>query len=357
MSRTSIEAFEPARRVSLNGPTMGSRWTAVWFDDGRPDPMEVGKALVRAVGTVDDQMSTWKPNSDLMRINRAPVGDWRNVPAALATVLATALEIRDASAGAFDIGVGRLVAEWGFGSHAGRVDGMAGLRPSLDIDALQIDRLGSRVRKRAPTALDLSGIAKGFGVDELARVLDEAGIGPYLVGIDGEMRARGSKPDGSPWSVAVERPELGLRRIHGMIDLEDCAVATSGDYRHVRHSADGRISHTIDPRSGRPVANGVAAVTVLAPTAMVADATATALMVLGPDDGLAFADRCGAECLFVLRRDDGSFAERASGRFAGSAGDRLTAPAVTIADGRGHGTAAPRPRTPVPNDRSVSIPS
>ncbi|WP_245293124.1 FAD:protein FMN transferase [Mongoliimonas terrestris] len=330
MSRTSIEGPSGARRVSLNGPTMGTRWTAVWFDDGGPDPMAIGQALVRAVGAVDDQMSTWKPDSDLMQLNRAPVGDWMEVPPTLVSVLAAALQIRDASDGAFDIGVGRLVAEWGFGAHAGQVEGLAGARASLDIDALEIDRRGSRVRKRAPMALDLSGIAKGFGVDELARVLDAAGIGAFLVGIDGEMRARGKKPGETPWSVAVERPELERRRIHGVIDLEDCAVATSGDYRHVRDGDGGRISHTIDPRTGRPVANGVASVTVLAPTAMVADATATALMVLGPDDGLSFADRFGAECLFVLRRDDGSFAERASGRFAEAAGDPVENQAFTV---------------------------
>jgi thiamine biosynthesis lipoprotein len=319
MSRTSTEARETARRVSLNGPTMGSRWTAVWFDDGRADPLAIGHELVRAVGAVDDHMSTWKPDSDLMRLNRAPVGDWHAVPADLATVLGAALRIGRASGGAFDVGVGRLVAEWGFGSHAGHADLLPATPTALDIETLQVDEAGHRVRKLAPMALDLSGIAKGFGVDELARVLDGAGIGAWLVGIDGEMRARGRKPDGTPWSVAVERPEPGLRAVHGVVTLEDCAIATSGDYRHHRDGGEGRISHTIDPRTGRPVRNGLASVTVLAPTAMIADALATALTVLGPGEGAALAERLGVDALMLRTGEGGGFSEAAVGRFAAAA--------------------------------------
>ncbi|WP_244635562.1 FAD:protein FMN transferase [Chthonobacter albigriseus] len=331
MSRTSTDTAGGARRVSLSGPTMGSRWTAVWFDDGRLDPMEIGRALVGAVGAVDGQMSTWKPDSDLMRLNRAAVGYWHDVPANLAVVLAAALRIGRASSGAFDIGVGRLVADWGFGAHAGRVDGLAGTSGPLGIDTLEIDGAGRRVRKLAPMSLDLSGIAKGFGVDELAGVLDEAGIGSFLVGIDGEMRARGRKPDGGAWSLAVERPEPDRRSVHSVVELEDCAIATSGDYRHVRETGDGRISHTIDPRTGGPSRNAVASVTVLAPTAMVADAMATALMVLGPDEGTALAEQHGLDALFILRGADGAFQERSTRRFAAT---DLTATCARIgADG------------------------
>jgi len=318
MSRTSTETTG-RRRVALDGPTMGSRWTAVWFDDGGVDAMAVGRALAAAAGAVDDRMSTWKPDSDLMRLNRAPVGPWLDVPADLALVLATALEIGRDSGGAFDVGVGRLVADWGFGAHAGRPDRLAAAPAGLDVPTLEVDVAAARVRKLAPTALDLSGIAKGFGVDELSRVLDAAGIAAHLVGIDGEMRARGEKPDGKPWTVAVERPEPGVRAVHGLLALVDCAVATSGDYRHFRGAGADRVAHTIDPRTGRPVRNAVASVTVLAPTAMVADAAATAVTVLGADDGLAFARRLGLDALVLVRRPDGTLDERATGRLAAQA--------------------------------------
>ncbi|SON57260.1 Thiamine biosynthesis lipoprotein ApbE precursor [Hartmannibacter diazotrophicus] len=318
MSKTSIDHNETAepRRVSLNGPTMGSRWTAVWFDDGLDDPLEIGADLIAAVGAVDNQMSTWKPGSDLMRLNRAGTGSWIEVPANLATVLDVSLRIGRASGGAFNIGVGRAVAEWGFGSHAGRPGDLAGTPATLSMDLLDVDALRSRVLKHGPMSLDLSGIAKGFGVDELARVLDEAGIASYLVGIDGEMRARGEKPDGSPWSVALERPDPAVRAIHGVVTLSDCAVATSGDYRHWREDETGRISHTVDPRTGQPVCSRLASVTVLAPSAMAADAAATALMVMGEDEGLAYAERQGLEALMIVRTETGELAEHGTGRFA-----------------------------------------
>jgi thiamine biosynthesis lipoprotein len=294
---------------------MGSRWTAVWFDDDRPDPMEIGRDLVRAVGAVDDRMSTWKPDSDLMRLNRAPVGAWQDVPEALVTVLSAARDIRRFSGGAFDVGVGRLVAAWGFGSPAMSADGPPASPDTLDVEALEIDGRGRRVRKLAPMAIDLSGIAKGFGVDELARVLDQAGIGAYLVGIDGEMRGRGRKPDDRPWSVAIERPDAGTRAVHGMVDLTDCAVATSGDYRRVRHDGARRISHTIDPRTGLPAENGVASATVIAGSALVADAMATALMVLDPGSGADLARRAGLDALLLVRGPGGRLSEVGTGRF------------------------------------------
>ncbi len=240
MSRTSIETAGGPRRVSLNGPTMGSRWTAVWYDDGRPDAMEIGRRLVAAVGAVDDQMSTWKQDSALMRLNRAPVRDWQDVPTNLAAVLATALEIGRATGGAFDVGVGRLVADWGFGSHAGRPGALAGSGSSLPVDALEVDHGRRRVRKHAPMALDLSGIAKGFGVDELARVLDDAEIGCFLVGIDGEMRARGRKPDGD---AMVRRDRKAGR--HGPCRPRDRPPRGPG-------GRDLRRLPPVPRRSGRP---------------------------------------------------------------------------------------------------------
>ncbi|MBX9873577.1 MAG: FAD:protein FMN transferase, partial [Beijerinckiaceae bacterium] len=154
--------------------------------------------------------------------------------------------------------------------------------------------------KHAPLALDLSGIAKGHGVDEMARVMRQFSIPAWLVGIDGEMRAGGAKPDGTPWIVAHERPVRGVREAMGVIELEDRAVATSGNYRHYRDIGARTISHTMDPRCGLPLENGLASVTVLAQTCLEADAWATALLVLGEVAGLRLARMMDMAAIFVF---------------------------------------------------------
>ncbi len=147
--------------------------------------------------------------------------------------------------------------------------------------------------------LDLNGIAKGFGVDRLAETLSALGVHDALVGIDGEMRAMGHRPDGQPWTVGVEKPDLHRRAPHSVLALTDCTVATSGDYRHFVTVDGRRLSHTIDPKRGAPLLQPPASVTVLAPS--FADARATALMVLGPAEGSALAREIGLEALFLLR--------------------------------------------------------
>ncbi|MFG1476940.1 FAD:protein FMN transferase [Xanthobacter agilis] len=296
------------RRRALSGPAMGARWSALFHAAGDVDETALTRRLQGAVDRVEEQMSTWRPHSDLERLNAAPVGTWVEIPHELTHVLATALEIGRLSQGAFDIGVGDLVRAWGFGGGARVPDGarMAALagRPSFEPPkTLQLDPMGSRARRLAPLRLDLSGIAKGFGVDELAREMTAAGIASWLVGIDGEMRAAGTKPDGQPWTVAHEKPTPGERAILGVLELSGAAVATSGNYRH-QLEVDGRVlSHTMDPFRGAPLENDLAAVTVLADTCMAADAWATALMVRGARDGLALARRLGLAALFV--RTDG----------------------------------------------------
>jgi thiamine biosynthesis lipoprotein len=276
---------ELVRRVA-NGPTMGTRYSAVFFAAPEVDLDRVGEALSAAVTEVDRQMSTWKPDSDLMRFNRSPVGDWVPLPAHLLTVMAAGLEIGRASGGAFDIGVLDHVQAWGFGAHGGtpstREIAQLTAHPHLSAhEIVVVDREGGRAMKRQPCAIDLSGIAKGFGVDHLAETLTGFDIRHFLVSIDGELRASGGKPDGTPWRVAVEQPDPAQRDLAGVVDLIDGAIATSGNYRH-RRELDGRsYSHTIDPRTGQPVTDDIYSATVRAPTCMVADAWATVVMVLG----------------------------------------------------------------------------
>lgn len=296
----------PLERQVISGATMGTRYSALIYARAADNRSDLSRNLQAAVDAVDAQMSTWKPDSALMQLNRAPTGAWFPVPEELFAVLTAALEIGLLSDGAFDIGVGDLVAAWGFGSQGGGT-GQRGLAVAKDATrrpahlCLELDPAQRRVRKLAAITLDLSGIAKGFGVDELARVLLAHGVDHFLVSIDGELRAAGGKPDGAPWRVAVEKPETGHRAVEGVLELTEGAVATSGDYRHFVERGGVRFAHTMDPRRGAPLADGPAAVTVMAQTCMAADAWATALLVLGPEAGAEIAARQELEALFIDR--------------------------------------------------------
>lgn len=321
MSKTSSETV----RHALHGPTMGTSWQAIFHAPPGFDPGPVRDALQDAVDMVDRQMSTWKPDSMLMGLNRAPVGNWVAVPAELAEVLRLGLEIGRASGGAFDIGMGDAVRSWGFGAEAADADAiraaMAAARPAAH-EILEVD--DGRVRKRAPITLDLNGIAKGYGVDRLTDILSRHGITDSLTGIDGEMRATGRRADGTPWTVAVEAPDPDRRAPHSLLEIEDAAVATSGDYRH-RVALRGRyLSHTMDPRRGAPLVSSPASVTVVARSCAEADGWATALMVLGPAPGGALAARLGLDTLFLMR-EAGHIRPHASGPLFTSAPAPATA--------------------------------
>lgn len=280
------EQSNPLARFVVNGPTMGTRFSAVFYAAPATDRDAVDAALAAAVAQVDREMSTFKPESDLMRFNRAPLDTWIALPEQLLMVLEAGLEIGRASGGAFDLNVLEQVQAFGFQGHDGVPDtgALADLaaRPRTPAhQAVLVDRQAGRALKRQPCALDLSGIAKGFGVDRLAETLIGLGIKHFLVSIDGELRAAGGKPDGSPWRVALEQPDPEGRSASGVIELVDGAVATSGNYRHRRELNGRSFSHTIDARTGQPVADDILSATVRAPTCMQADAWATVIMVLG----------------------------------------------------------------------------
>ena len=325
MPKMSSEPAAPCRRSALHGPSMGTRWSASVDAGPGTDLAALQRDLAAAVDQVDAQMSPWKPDSDLVRLNRAPVGTWVDLPAETVEVLAAALDVQRLSDRAFDPCLGALVDAWGFGAARDAPDGEAiraarAAMPATAQGCLQLDMPEGRARKHAPLQLDLCGIAKGYAVDRMVAVLRQHGVRHALAALDGELRALGAQADGAPWAVALERPEDGRRAVHGVIDLEDLAVATSGDYRRYVQVGEVRLAHTMDARRGAPVHNAVASVTVLAPTCMQADAWATALLVAGPDAGLALAQRMGLDVLFLLRAAQG-LVEVGLGRF-GSAADR-----------------------------------
>lgn len=261
------------------------------------------------------QMSTWTMDSDLMHLNRAAVGETVVVPDQLAYVLDLGLRIGRASDGAFDIGMGDVVRAWGFGPN---VADIAEIEESLKKRRRpaheRIEISGNRVQKHEAITIDLNGIAKGYGVDRLAETLVHHGIHAGLVGIDGEMRALGLRPDGEPWAIAVESPDKEYRKPHSLLSLQDAAVATSGDYRHWVTVQGRHLSHTMDPKRGSPLQSSPASVTVVAKTCAEADAWATALMVLGSSSGSALVSQLGLSALFLIRDNNGGIQSEAFGK-------------------------------------------
>ncbi|MEH3107435.1 MAG: FAD:protein FMN transferase [Sphingomonas fennica] len=283
---------------------MGTGWS-VRATTHRP-PAEVEAAVIAACDAVIAEMSGWIEGSELARFNRAPAGTWQALSPGFFHVLATGIALAAETGGAFDPGAGALVDLWGFGPAGPRPRpdpaAVAAARTAGDARRIALDRAARRACQPGGVALDLSGIAKGHAVDRVAGALAALGIRHMLVEIGGELRGIGVQPDGQPWWVAVELPP-GLALPPVTIGLTGLAVATSGDYR--RAGADG-LSHTIDPRSGRPIANGIASATILHGEAMMADALATAVTVLGVDQGLALADAHGAAAMLVVREGGGA---------------------------------------------------
>ncbi len=303
----------PAQKLS--GPTMGTRWSAEIGATTGTDLAALESALAGAVALVDNQMSSWKPESDLIRLNAAPLGEWVQIPPELMQVLARGLEIGRLSGGAFDIGLGDLTAAWGFAdTPPSEVDIRAKLgQPRPDTtEVLELDQTNLTARKHAPLALDLSGIAKGFAVDRMMQVCADFELSSALVALDGEVRSKGVQPGGKPWAVTIEKPDYTARTPLSMLELQDAAVATSGDYRHWVQVGQARLSHTMDRQKGGPVQPEIASVTVVASDCMTADAMATAILVQGLEKGSAFARSQGLDCL-ILERNGGNIVQHGIG--------------------------------------------
>ena len=294
--------FSDLKRHALNGQSMGTRWSALFNKEAGFDVEPARAAMAEAVAEVDGQMSTWKPDSDLNRLNAAKPGEWIALPERLLTVMTAGLAIGRASDGAFDIGMGDAVAAWGFGPEDADEDRIkaarrAHRRPAHDV--LEVDQAGGRARKHANMHIDLNGIAKGYGVDRLVEVAHSYGIDAGLFAIDGELRALGRQPDGRGWAIAIEVPDWEMRAAHSIVELQDAAIATSGDYRHWVDVGSHRLSHTMDPRRGMPLDHSPASATVIARDCMSADAWATAMMVLGESRGPSMAEKLGLSVLFL----------------------------------------------------------
>jgi len=305
----------------IAGETMGTTWSVTLQADAGALPT-LRDGIEERLDAVVRQMSTWESGSELSRYNRAAPGTAHALPGELRKVVDTALRVSRASDGAFDPTIGPLVELWGFGPGGPRdgmpeVDTLARVRGGIGWEKLHFDTQG-RLIQPGGLELDLSAIAKGFAVDEVARYLADSDVPSFLVEIGGELRGHGRKPDGSAWRIAVEQPapdDTILDDTTLVVALEDLAIATSGDYRRMFEREGRRYSHTIDPRTGLPVQHALASVTVLHGESMLADAWATALMVMGPDAGWTFATQNDMAALLVWH-DGSGFARRMTPAFA-----------------------------------------
>lgn len=318
MRRPDPADYQP--KVTLSGPTMGTTWnvTAITPHNSEGRQAQIKSAIEAALERVNASMSTYRSESELSQFNRQQTTQPITVSEELVYVVRRAADISARSGGAFDVTVGPMVNAWGFGPNGPQAQPtdaqLDALRGQVGHDKLLVTP--NTLAKQVPGLyVDLSAIAKGYGVDEVAKVLDELGIDRYLVEVGGEVRARGQNDRGIPWRVGIEKPVSEVRAIQEVVAIDDRAMATSGDYRNFREENGVRISHSIDPRTGRPITHRGTSVTVISERCVDADGWATALNVLGPAEGLALAKREKIAALFLVRGADGEFEEMVTPAF------------------------------------------
>ena len=279
------------------------------------------KLINRRLDEIDQRMSTFISDSEVSLINSSRNTGATFINPELEKVLLVAQEISVLTEGAFDITVGPLVNLWGFGpdktnNQAPKAEAIQQALKSVGYQKLVINTRVVTLRKTLPSiAIDLSALAKGYAVDEVAEVLDQQGITDYLVEIGGELHLKGKNLQGENWRIAVEKPNEEKRELQTVLSLTDIAMATSGDYRNYFEQDGQRFAHTLDPRTGYPITHKLASVTVLSDTTMKADAWATALMVLGPEQGYNIAEQQNLAVLFIIKTDQG-FIERETPLFS-----------------------------------------
>ncbi|MCA9068082.1 MAG: FAD:protein FMN transferase, partial [Planctomycetaceae bacterium] len=287
---------------------------------GELTPEKLQAEIDRCLVQVNNQMSTWQSDSELSRFNRFEKDEWFPVSNETAQVVQTAREISEQTGGAFDVTVGPLVNLWSFGPDKSEHKlpseaTIAKTKSRVGYSLVDVRLSPPALRKSQPDVyVDLSAIAKGFGVDQVAKVLDTHDFSTYMVEIGGEVRTKGSKPNVESWRVGIETPTPFSRGIQNTLKLSGQSLATSGDYRNFVVIEGKTYSHTIDPRTGWPVDHGVASASVLAESCMLADAYATSLMVLGPEEGYNWAKEHNIAALLIIRDGD-TFIEKPTPAF------------------------------------------
>lgn len=302
-------------QITLKGKTMGTTYTVKYIDNGElqnlQKPEEVQKTLDDLLKQVNNEMSTYQPDSQISRFNAMQeVNKAVQISPDFAKVVREAIRLNRVTEGALDVTVGKLVNLWGFGpdkrlNKAPSAEQIAALAPSVGIEKLSVS--DNSLMKSVPNLyLDLSSIAKGFGVDKLAEHLESLDLANYLVEIGGELRGKGKNLQGVDWRIAIEQPTLAQGQAAQItVPLHNLGMATSGNYRNYFEDEQGnRLSHIINPKELRPVSHKLASITVFAPTTMTADGLSTGLFVLGPEKALEVAEREKLAVFLIIKNGE-----------------------------------------------------
>jgi thiamine biosynthesis lipoprotein len=310
---------EPKAQVQqFGGPTMGSTYSVKYLEGpGVAPKAQLQAATQHILDDIDQQLSTYRADSDIERFNALPANSCLVVGEMVRALVQAGEQLSQESGGALDLTVEPLLNLWGFGPQSRgeqvpSAEQIAEARLRVGHQHLRLD--GEQLCKDAAVEVDFNSIAAGYAVDRVSARLQALGVGSSLVEITGELKAQGKKADGSSWRIAIEAPRDDVQQAQQILDLDDLAVSTSGDYRNYFERDGQRYSHTLDPRSGAPITHHLAAVTVIDPSALRADGLSTLLMVLGPERGLAYAEQHRIAALFVVREPQG-FVARGSTAF------------------------------------------
>ncbi|MDG1819744.1 MAG: FAD:protein FMN transferase [Porticoccaceae bacterium] len=314
--------------IKISGSKMGTSYHVTIVAD-QPAPADLAEQIDQVLSAVDQSMSTYKKQSELSQFNRLPVSESVKASDQLWSVLQTSEKIWRQSNAAFDPTVGPVVDLWGFGPVATedtipQDQEIATALENSGYEYLQLNSSDQTISKQKAIALDLSAVAKGYAVDQVADLLEMYALPDYLVEVGGEMRLSGTNPEGNPWRVAIELPSL-MPQVQQVIAINNSAIATSGDYRNYFEKDSVRYSHTIDPRQGKPITHNLASVTVMADHCADADAWATAFMVLGEQEGMRIAEQYAIP-VYMLIRDGEDFRVISSTAFEPYLQDSLDTP-------------------------------
>jgi thiamine biosynthesis lipoprotein len=294
---------------SFGGPTMGSSYSIKYVrHPGLADPVQVRSEVEGILAEVDRQMSTYRNDSDIERFNALPADSCQIMPASVLELVKVGEQLSQQSEGSYDLTVEPLMNLWGFGPQGReeKVPSNAALAEVMQrVGYRHLRIVGDQLCKDAAVEVDFDSIAAGYAVDTIAARLEAMGIHDYLAEATGELKASGKKLDGSPWRIALEEPRDDQQVAERVISVDGYGVSTSGDYRNYFLQDGRRYSHTFDARSGAPLLHNLASVTVIHPSALMADGLSTLLLILGPERAWDYAEKHDIGAFFVIRADTG----------------------------------------------------
>ncbi len=319
----SCEEITP-KTYRYSGKTMGTTFNIVTITDDHEKTVGLEAAIEKSLKKVNKHLSNWDPDSEISRINQTKHTKPIKISQILKNVMIAANDVHNRSLGLFDITLGKLINLWGFGPE--KKNSKTKLPSDEDIqnvlsqigqsNKLLLDLQTNTLQKIDPNIrVNLSAIAKGFGVDEIGKTLTTAGMENYMVEIGGDLITRGYNPKGKQWQIGIEHPNSAGKQIELIVKISNVAMATSGDYRNYFEKDGIRYSHIMNVKTGRPITHKTASVTVIADTAMMADAWATALLALGKKEGMKIATQNNIAAFFIFKSETKGFATIMSPRF------------------------------------------